>query len=186
MSLYRIPIVWTGAQIQGGGLTTFYFSDAGGTAAQAVTAVNTFLAATEDRRVIGTAWAFAGDVQILNTATGALQAVTTVTPSSGTGTLAGDALPAQTQGLLRLLTTSVVSGRLLRGRLFLPGCGEADSGSGGTPGSTYRNDYDAAAAALIADGSSVWQVWSHTHGSAGDVTQAITWTKYAALRSRRD
>jgi len=186
MSLYRIQIVWSGAQVNGNGLSTFYFSDAGGTPSQAVTAVTTFLGATEDRRVIGTRWDFFGDVPVINVTTGALQAINSATAAFGTGTMAGDALPAQNQGLMRLITSTIVNGRLLRGRLFLPAPGEADNGAGGTVSATYTGDYNTAMATLISDPNSVYQIWSHTHGAAGDVTSGSVWTKWAALRSRRD
>jgi hypothetical protein len=186
MSLYRIPVFWTGALIAGGGVSTFHFSDAGGTPQQAASAVGVFLAATEDRRTIGCAWSINGDVQVINTATGALQAVASVTPAGGTGTVAGDNAPPATQGLLRCLTTTIVAGRLLRGRFFLPGIGETLSSSGGAPDSAYISDYNTAANVLMNDASSVWQIWSRTHGVAGDITSATIWSKWSVLRSRRD
>lgn len=180
-----MQIIWTGTTIVGGGLSTFYFDSASGTPAQQVAAVATFLGATEDRRLSSVSWVSAADVATLNVGTGALEGITSVTQSSGTGTSATEAMPPASQGLLRILTSQIVSGRLLRGRIFLPGNSESDSGSG-APSSTYRTDYDAAAAALIADANTAWMCWSQTHGVAASVATANTWNKWAVLRSRRD
>ena len=185
VSINRVSIVWTGAFAVGTGLSTFYFNSAVGTPAQQVAAVQTFLAATEDRRVIGMNWVSAADVVTLNIATGALEAINTVTPVGGSGTLAGDALPPATQGLLRILSNVISNDRLIRGRLFLPGTGESSS-TLGAPDSAYLTDYNNAAAALISDANTEWRLWSRTHGLAPDVITASTWNKWAVLRSRRD
>jgi len=186
MPANRVRVVWDGPIIEGTGLSTFYFDSAVGTAAQQVAAVAAFLAATDDQRFIGMTWATEPDVATLNVGTGVLEAVTSTSQSSGTGTEAGDGLPPATQGLLRMTTSTIAGGSLLRGRLFLPGATEADNLSGGSPEPSYRADYDAAAAALIADANTAWSVWSKTHGVLSTVVTATVWTKWATLRSRRD
>lgn len=186
MAVNRVQVIWSGIPTVGGGLSTFMFNSSVGTPAQQVAAVAAFLAATEDRRAQGCSWVTGSDVATLNIGTGQLEGVTAVTQIIGVGSIAGDVLPPATQGLLRLLTSVVVAGRLLRGRLFLPGTCEADSGSTGQPSVTFRSDYDAAAAALLGDANTEWCVWSATHGVLANITAANTWTKYATLRSRRD
>ena len=184
MSQNRVQVAWTSAHIVGGGLSTFYFDSAVGTAAQQVAAVGTFLTATDDRRISGTTWATLPDVATLSVA-GALEGTTSTTPATGTGSLAGTAVPQASQGLLRLITGAVVGGRLLRGRLFLPAVGVNDN-TNGVPSATYVADYNAAAAALIADANTNWIVWSQTHGFSTAIVSATVWSKFAVLRSRRD
>lgn len=186
MPVNRVQVIWTGAPIQGGGLSTFYFNSAVGTAAQQVSAVAAFLAATEARRAGSLGWVTGVDVATLNTGSGALENVTTTTQASGAGTGAGDVLGPTQQGLLRMLTSVVAGGRLLRGRLFLPGTLESDNGSTGQPSATFRTDYDTDAATLLGDANTDWSVWSQTHGILASVTAANTWNKWAVLRSRRD
>jgi hypothetical protein len=185
VTISRVQVIWAGGTVAGGGLSTFYFNSAVGTAAQQVAAVAAFLGTTEDRRTTGTTWATAGDVAQINEATGDLVAINSVTPATGVGTDAGDALAIGTSGLLRLFSSVIANGRLVRGRIFLPGASEGQN-TAGVPISAYRSDYDAAAATLLADVNTEWRLWSRTHGIAPDVTTATTWTKWSFLRSRRD
>lgn len=171
--------------VSGGGLSTFYFDSLAGTVTQQVTAVANFLVATDDRRSSGLTWAIENDVAQLNAATGALEGVSSGPLAIGVGTGAGDPLPPNAQGLLQIFTNVIAGGRLLRGRLFLPGSMEADS-QVGAPNNTYITDYNAAGAALIADPNTLWVVWSRTNGSAHNVTAVNTWTKWATLTGRRD
>lgn len=186
MAVRRVQVVWTGATVEGGGLSTFYFNDAVGTAAQNVSSVAAFLAGTEGSRSSGLAWATVADVATLNVGSGALESITATTPSTGVGTASGDVLPMITQGLLRLVTSQIVNGRLLRGRLFLPGPVETVNSSAGAPLSGYLTDYNGDAATLVADANSDWSVWSITHGVLASVQTATVWNKWASLRSRRD
>jgi hypothetical protein len=186
MAVNLIEIEWTGTGITGPAVSTFAFDSLVGTAAQQASAVLAFLGATEDERANGCQYAINTQVRTLNTATGALEAVTSISPNSGSGTLAGDPLSPSTQGLLRLETGVVVNNRLVKGRLFLPGTTENVNQTPGTPIAAYRTDYEAAAAALIADANSAWCVWSRTHGQRPVITSANVWTKWAVLRSRRD
>jgi hypothetical protein len=112
-------------------------------------------------------------------------------PLSVTGTAAGDPLPGQTQGLVRLATSTVVSGRRLRGRLFIPGPVEADNTSAGVPSSTYTTDVTTAAATLLAAGATASDavIWHRPTGGAGgasaDITGVGTASTWSVLRSRR-
>lgn len=112
-------------------------------------------------------------------------------PATVGGTAAGDALPHQTQGLLRLGTSSVINGRRVRGRLFIPGPVEADNAVSGAPVSAYISDVTAAFAALNTAGTttSMPRVWHRPQGGAGGQAVAITSfacsTSWAVLRSRR-
>ena len=178
-------MIWAGGGIVGGGLSSFHFNEAEGTATQQVAAVNTFLDSCATALSNTITWETDPQVATLNTATGALEGLEAVTPQSGGGSVSGDILPPATQGVLKLTTELISNGRLVQGRLFLPGAVEADSTSGG-PSLGYREIWDDAAAALIADANTGWQVWARTAGTAAPVAQATVWTKWGVLRSRRD
>ena len=186
MAVNRVRVVWTGTPTAGGGLSTFYFNSAVGTPAQHVSAVATFLDDTEAQRVDTLTWATEQDVATLNVGTGALEAVTSTTVESGTGSAVVDNLPAAVQGLLRMTTNVIAGPRLLRGRLFLPGADENANSAGGIPLLAYRSDYEAAAAVLIGNANADWSIWSQTHGVLANVASASVWTQWASLRSRRD
>lgn len=185
MSVYRVPVFWQGTYVVGGGVSSFYFNSAAGTPAQAVTAVVDFLNGSEDRRHSSITWSCGADIDTLNVGTGALEATDNFTPATGTGTNGGQPLPPATQGLLRITTGIVVAGRLLRGRIFLPGNTENDNDLG-APVSAYQTDYNALADTMIGLGTADWSVWSRTHGTLASVNSAAIWTKWASLRSRRD
>lgn len=55
--------------------------------------------------------------------------------SYGNGSVAGDACPPQTAGLIKLVTG--IAGRANRGRAYLPFPGEASCATGGIPSTTY-------------------------------------------------
>lgn len=179
-------MVWSGTLIAGGGLSTFYFDDAFGTAAGDISAVASFFSTTEAMRTNTCVWTTNADVATIDSSSGALISVTSTAQQTGVGTAAGDPLPPTQQGLLRALTSTVVAGRVLRGRLFLPGTPETQSGSTGQPIAGYLTAYNNAAAALNAGAASVWSIWSPTHGVQAAVFSANMWTKFAVLRSRRD
>lgn len=186
MAINRVRVIWTGTPTVGDGLSTFHFNSAVGTPAQQVAAVNLFLDSVSVSYADNLSWSTDPDVATLNEATGALEGIASVAVASGVGADTTDQLGPATQGLLRLTGAMIVGGRLLRGRLFLPGPCEAANSAGGIPLVGYRDDYEAAAAVMIADANVEWKIWSRTHGVAGDVVTATVWTKWAVLRSRRD
>lgn len=112
-------------------------------------------------------------------------------PSTVTGAASGDVCPRQTQGLLRLGTSTVINGRRVRGRLFLPGVLEADNNVNGVPFSTYTSDATAAFASILSPGStaSAPAIWHRPVAGAGGgsplVTSVSTSPSWAVLRSRR-
>jgi len=181
----RVQVIWTGGPVVGGGLSTFIFNDAVGTPAQQVAAVATFLTSCEDAMTNTMIWATDPQVITFDPATGQMTNSTAVTPADGQGTVSGDIMPPASQGVLKLMTELISNGRLVQGRIFLPGAVEADS-TGGAPSLGYRENWDDGAAALIADSSVEWQVWARTAGTAAPVASATTWNKWGVLRSRRD
>ena len=112
-------------------------------------------------------------------------------PGVVTGTLAGDPLPRQTQGLLRMGTSTVISGRRVQGRLFIPSPGETDNALGVGPTAGYMTDLTVAGGAMLTGGAttSIPVIW-HRPGPGGAgaspaVTSMAASGTWAVLRSRR-
>lgn len=125
--------------------------------------------------------------------TGVLTGAFTATdPSTVTGLSADDPLPRQTQGLLQLSTSSVISGRRVRGRLYLPGMVESSNDTSGNPSSGLITDVAGAAAGeLLPAGATTSSlvVWHRPTNGAGGAHAAVTGVScsptWAVLRSRR-
>lgn len=183
--MHRVRVVWAGPATVGGGLTTLYFASPATTATQAVTAAATFLGAIDARMKNTVSWATEADVYEIDEVTGAVTGLNTTTPQTGTGGLTDDLLPPEVQGLLRLRTNTIAGTSFVQGRLFIPGLTVA-SNNNGVVNPTTLSTLNAAAAALIADSTTLWGVWSRTHGTFAPVDTATLWTQFAALRSRRD
>jgi len=124
--------------------------------------------------------------------TGALTGAFTGTqPLDVVGTATGDPLPLQTQGLLRFSTATVVAGRRVRGRLFVPGASESQNGSNALPSSTYLSTVNTAAGLILAGGATATDavIWHRPTAGAGGASPVITGvgcaSTWSVLRSRR-
>jgi hypothetical protein len=112
-------------------------------------------------------------------------------PASVVGTATGDPLPRQTQGMIRLGTSTVVSGRRLQGRLYVPGPVEGSNSINGVPEAAYVTDITTAAGTLLNPGATASDpvIWHRPTGGAGGshgiITSVAGSTTWAVLRSRR-
>lgn len=183
MALYKIKTLWSGGP-GGAGVSTMWFDAAGGTAAQCNSAVGTFWNAV--RLVQSSTLTFTTDsiVFTVDEATGAVIGSSPVTPVTASGSAATDVLPWATQGLIQWRTGQYINGREIRGRTFIPGMLESNNASG-LPMSSVQTTVNAAAAALIADANSDFQVYSLANHNAQTVTSGTMWSTWAQLRSRR-
>jgi hypothetical protein len=185
MATYRVRADWTGTPVNGPTVSTFHFDASDGTAQAASDNVATFLAALDANLSTTLTWTTEPEVDTLNTSTGTLEAVTAVTTATGTGGNADNPLPTSTQGLARWTTGVIVSGRALKGHMFIPGFCE-NNNTDGAPGAAtitgvntiLGNFEDAISPQLV--------VWSRTHGVQHPVLGSSMWNKWAILRSRRD
>lgn len=195
-------IIRTAAAIGGTGFSTPGFTSlwwspqtAGGSTADATDCLARFRAfweAIKAHLYSGVTVTFDPTCIAIEATTGALTGAFAGTPPAVvTGTGAGDQLPRQTQGLARLGTSTIVNGRRLRGRLFLPAGPEGDNTSGQGPTATYQSDVNTALGALLVAGAttSMPVVW-HRPGPAGAgtsalVTSVVCSSSWAVLRSRR-
>jgi hypothetical protein len=139
------------------------------------------------------------EVPVLEAENGEIQSVFTTTGGSVDPTSADAALPWATQGLVRLATSGFVDGRRVRGRINIPGLGEASSDNG-APNVSIRTSLQASVDALISDTAQTLAVWSRPRpeedppnpdkparlGAPFVVTSGSVWDKWAQLRSRRD
>lgn len=166
-------------------LSTFYFNGTGSTqATDAHTGVTTFQNALDAVQDNGLTWRSDPQVVEMDPTTGAATASYSVTSATAVGALAVESLPFASQGLIRLRTGVYASGREIRGRLFVPGLTENANNDGAVVAAT-QTAVNAAAAALIADGTSEWVVWSRSNGTTEAITSATMWDQFATLRTRR-
>ena len=131
-----------------------------------------------------TTWSLDTDVDILNTATGQLQATVSVSSANGAGNESGTLVPQAAQALLRWSTGEVVNGRFVRGRTFIPGL-NTSSIDGGEVASAVRSGIVTQMTQMISDANSELVVWSRTNGVAVPVTAVSVWDEWAILRGRR-
>jgi len=126
-----------------------------------------------------------GDVPTIDDATGNITGVTSVTPVTAACTGVGDSLPYQTQGLIRLYTNTFISGRRLRGRVFLVAPLESLSTTA-LPTAAYVSSMNAAATTMKGAPGAQLAVYSRTHHTSAAVQTVSTWSQWAVQRSRRD
>lgn len=199
MELVRVRTEWTGL-VQGGGLSTHYFTRVGSVEGTEYTdLVFDFWTACNAQLVNDVQWSVNPNLDVIEDTTGDLVDFLVggpaVTTAGGNST---DNLAAPLQTLLRLSTGAVVGSRRLQGRLFIPGPPAASVGATNGPTAASRTAYQTAAAGLITASSTPgpWRIWSRPvaaaggvaarAGSSAPVTGATTWEKFAVLRSRRD
>lgn len=182
--MYRVRTEFNGL-VGAPWISTMYFSDGGGSAAQAVAAVGTFWGSVDNVMDSEVDWRTLPDVETVDEATGNVTAVTQVTPVTGSGSLAAEALPIATQGLIRWRTGVYVSGREIRGRTFIPGLTET-ANDNGAPSAAVIGVLGTAGATLVSDANSVLVIWSRKNATAPPVVTTSTWGSFAVLRSRRD
>lgn len=178
------------------GLATHYFSGDpdGADLANARTKIINFWTAIEAGMSSGVTWTVQQDVAILTLATGDLEGIRTIATASGTGNETGEILPTHVQAVVRWRTSTVVNGRLLQGRTFIPGMVESNNppGLSPRPSGTLPAAVTAAVAAMLAAGSPPLQVYQRDQppsppfeGAIASVTSGSLMPGWSVLRSRR-
>lgn len=130
-------------------------------------------------------WTVEGPTSVINDTTGQLLRVDPGADLSGSGANAGNELPWMTQCLVNLRTDNYTAGRMIQGKMFLPGF---------VTGNVVDGVFDTVALSVIQNALDTWLaavdgllvVWSKTHGTHGFVTNAVAQAKPSVLRSRRD
>lgn len=184
--MLRVRTVFTSAIAGSPYLSTMYFTgddDASG-ALDAVTAVGAFWGAVDALMDSEVTWATEDEVVVMSN-DGTITGSHSITPVTGAGALAAEALPLASQALVRWVTGQYVNGRRLRGRTFIPGLVEASNNNGrlvAASSTVIQN----AANVLVAVATVDLAVWSKTHSVSFPVSSASVWSEFAILRSRRD
>lgn len=171
----------------GPGLAVFYFSDAGPVAPQRQ-AIKTFVNQMDAYISGTTTWTVRQEGRILEAATGAVTGLwSDPVDQSGDGAGGDFGLADATQLLIRWKTTTVVDGRVVQGRTFIPGILQQYSANGNVAPSLIPLTTAAALGLVIADVG--FGIWHRPKAGAGGVlcpvTSAGTWSEFAVLRRRR-
>lgn len=185
--LNEVIVDWTSTNSPGG-LSVMYFK-AGSPIAPQRAAIHTMYSGVVARLDNGTAWTVRTSGKIIDEATGTLTGFwNDATAKSGVGTLAGNCVPNASQVLLRWRTATVVGGRLLQGRTFVPGLGASSLDEGQVSAATVTA-FQASQAALLAAVPGDLVVWHRPGGAAPgvgiSVTAGTTWSELAVQRRRR-
>lgn len=167
-------------------LSTHYFSTGGILDAQsAASAVRAFW--NDIKGVISSSYTMQVEPEVfeLDQATGQPWTVHSTINSVVTGTSSADALPWQTQGLIRWQTGIFVNGRQVRGHTYVPGPTETFNDAG-VPNATYVASVLSGCLTLVGATDADPVVWSRKNGTSHLITGYSVWGKWAHLSTRRD
>ncbi len=183
----KIQIAWSGDQVTGPGLSTFYFDEAWG--GNKVTALATFFNDIKAFFPTGITWTIPGDGDLINDATGELAGTWT---ESGATTVTSTAAGNHAQGVgARVVwrTATIRGGRRVRGSTFLVPLVVNAYDSQGTISSAAMTTLTAAVDAFVTTTAGGLVIWSRPRPAlagdavpvtSGSVPDAVSW-----LRSRR-
>lgn len=185
MAMYRVRCQLSGSLITGPAVSTFWFDQAGGTAQQAVTAVQAFWESLDNHVQESINIASEPDVAFVDETTGETTGYITTTPFSDAGETAQANTSRDTQGIVQLRTGTFVGGKEVRGRIFIPGVPAGDV-TNGMPASGYKTALTTAGDALVANATSLWVVYSRVHHDMYPVAGTTVPSYFGSLRTRRD
>lgn len=186
--MLRVTTQWTGLQGMPGYTTLHYDGPDDQAGADFAAALTEEIWAGLDAQVwSGVTSLVLPNVEAIDPVSGSTIGSFGVTTTPNAHAASGDPQPVATQGLVQLRTGTYVSGREIRGRVFIPGSID-NADLGGAPNPAYTSALAAVFNAAIADGlagGTPLVVWSPTRGQAANVTTATAWNQWAVLRSRR-
>lgn len=190
---YRVE--WGGTAVTGPGVSVFHSRTDGiataGTSAQSMAdRCRVLFDAIKNLVPPGVTWTFPNEVTELDTTTGVLEDVHTITsPLDVVSTAASGGHSRPSGGRIDWNTSSVVNGRRLRGRTYIVPLAAAQYDTTGTLASGLITALETAATAYRS--TSVFTaaqpvVWSRTHGVLADIVGSSVIDRASVLRSRRD
>lgn len=187
MDLAEVIVDWQ-AENTNGGLSVMYFSNPVSIAQYraAIDQLYTDVAARLDSL---TTWTVRTSGKVIDDATGTLTGFwNDATAATGSGSLSGIPVANASQVLLRWRTDTIVAGRLLQGRTYVPGLGTA-SMDGGQLSAAAQAAFQTAQATFIAGLTGDFVIWHRpgesTPGAAYTVESGATWNELAVQRRRR-
>jgi len=182
----EIEIQWT-TQNGPGKVSVMYFNSGVAVATQRA-AIKTWMNGTIGALDTSTSYVVATSGREWDSATGALTgAWSDATVQSGTGTASGEPLPDVCQVLYRWGTGTIVNGRFLTGRTFLPGVARINDVDGNLE-SAIRVALQSVGQTFATSGATpvVWhRPVSGSGGSEAQMTTCNVWSEFAVLRRRR-
>ena len=129
---------WTTAA--GSGFVTVMYFEAGIAVADQRSALDNFFSGCLTGMSVATHYDIRQEGKEIDDATGALTGTwTEATGYSGTGAFAGEPVPDAVQLLVRWNTATIIDGRFLRGRTFLPGFATATVDDGNVAAASPRS-----------------------------------------------
>lgn len=194
MPMYRLRTIFSGTPVSDG-LSTVHYDAAASTPGAAVSHLGAMLDGLQNYIQASQNWTVSGTVDLIDEVTGDL-----IDSTAGTDypvlTIATDApLPPANQLMLRLGTATVVDGRRLKGRIFLPGLTEAASSGAGVVDPAVVGAVSGELATWVSGVGAQPVVWHRpkaatetepaSPGSKAPITTATVWTQWAVLRQRR-
>lgn len=182
----EIVVDWV-TQNGAGKVSVFWFDTATAIAGQR-SALNTFLSAVDGSLDNGVSWSIRQVGRVVDDATGALTGSwTNAVGFTGVGAAVGEPVADATQVLFQWHTGSIVGGRFLRGRTFVPGLA-AGQVVNGNLASAQVTGLQAVGNTLATSGQGLG-VWHRpTAGLGGSfvpVNSCTVWPELAVLRRRR-
>lgn len=182
----EILVDWT-APSGGGKLSVFYFSE-GGSVVDQRSALATFLAAIEPYQTTNTTWRIRTEGRELDSNTGTLTGLWTHNVNhTGTGDSTTASVADTSQLLVRWITATIIDGRLVKGRTFIPGIQSQYINLGNVAAGVQTAVGTAANTFAGSTGAPV--IWHRPKNGAGGsnagVTGASVWSEFAVLRRRR-
>lgn len=171
----------------GGGLTIMYFDDTVDIASVR-SRLATFWGVVDGALATGTSWFIETSGKEIAATSGQLTGFwDEPTVYTGTGAVSGGVVPNASQVLIQWLTSSIVAGRRVRGRTFVPGLATTNVSNGELGGGATATILGAATAFANGDaGLVVWHRPSNTSvGSEHPVNSAGVWDELAVQRARR-
>jgi hypothetical protein len=181
----------------GPGLGTFYFGSNTGSPTSAelldmVARVRAFYNGLTALITPSTSVLVQGQVDTIDEATGTLiRSDSTTPPAAVVGTGTTTQLPPATAFVCQLNTSTVIGGRILRGRSFVGPLSALASTTSGAPTTAAGTAAVGAGTALLAVTTTISpRVWHRPKaagsGASGAITGVTGWSSFGSLRSRRD
>lgn len=189
--MYRVTVTYAGLEGMPA-VNTLHFAGNGATGATgAIQKVNAFVSAIKPYVVSAVTISAGTVVEEINPATGELIAFYGVSGASATGTDANNPLPIGTSLTVALQTNTIIRGKRVQGRIYIPGMSEGlPIPAQGTLSSQSVATLSAAVADSLGSGAGpVFCVWSRpTDNQAGNdcpITTIAARRVLTSLRSRR-
>lgn len=167
--------------------TVMFFDPVGNVATQRA-ALKAFYDTIKSQLDNAVTWTIQTAGRELDDTTGTLTGVwSESTVSTGVGVVNGEPVADASQVVMQWRTGTIVNGRFLQGRSFIPGLSSSHL-SNGNVSSTVQTAWTTAGQTLMAVASGL-QVWHRpvagSGGLADDVTSAAVWSELGVLRRRR-